>query len=376
MLARAFSKPFVLRTFNLPLKFNVRGFAAGRLRDENAPKKPMSAYNRFIKVRGTEMRIYSADKMSAQDVVRMCATEWKAMNPEQKQVYQSQAVGQEEYSKKMALYRLSDEYAEFQKKKLLAEQRKKLKEFDLPNTPKRPRNAYILFSMDVREKLKAANRLSMTELTKRIGSAWRELKEDDKAEYESQALKDKKRYTNEMKQFQESAEYREMQRKKAEYLSSLKKAPKKEIDWKTKMLDSGKAKEQQRKIYEAKAKEKKIQEQKKKERERATQAKLKFKAAELAIKKKEKVKQHKAQLKFMEKELKTMLAIAEKAKKQMQNEKLEVKQKQRTIKSSLSKGKVTGDDKVWKVNGNVSGDEKVWKVNSEAVNAYTKSRSD
>lgn len=302
------------------------------------------------------MRISTVEKLSAQDVFRMCAAEWKKMNPEQKQVYQAQAVGQEEYTKKMAAYRQSDEYAQFLKKKLLADKRKKLKEFELPGAPKRPRSAYIYFSMDKRKKVKAANPFfSVTQVTELIGAAWREINEVDKAVFEGLALNDKTRYTEEMKKYQETAKYRQMQSKKTEYLRSLKKTPKTKIDEKAndkknkKELDSKNAKEKQRKISEAKAK-KKIADQKKKEKERAMKAKLKLKAAEKAKKEKEKVKQHKAKLSAMEKELKTMLADAEKAKKKMQSVKFEVKKKQQTVKSSSNKGRESEKQKVSKVN--------------------------
>jgi len=139
MLARLSRKTF-LRTSYLPLSFNVRGFAARRLRDENAPERPLSGYSLFMKARAPEVRKQSFGNLRPQAAFRNCADEWSAMSPEQKQSWNAQVTGKEEYAKQMVKYRQSDEYAEFKKKKALADKREKLKELNLP-APKRPLSA-------------------------------------------------------------------------------------------------------------------------------------------------------------------------------------------------------------------------------------------
>jgi len=77
--------------------FNTRRLSAARLRDINAPKKPPSAYNIFMRERATAMRQQTLENLSSPDVFRNCAAVWRAMSQEEKEVYNSQVVGMEEY---------------------------------------------------------------------------------------------------------------------------------------------------------------------------------------------------------------------------------------------------------------------------------------
>ena len=63
-----------------------------------------------------------------------------------------------------------------------------------PNKPKRPLSAYMFFSQDWRERIKAENpEAGFGEVGKLLGAKWKELDEDEKKPYVEQAAKDKER---------------------------------------------------------------------------------------------------------------------------------------------------------------------------------------
>ncbi len=68
-----------------------------------------------------------------------------------------------------------------------------------PNAPKKPMTAFMLFSNEMRSKLKEENPdLSFGDLAKLVGQKYKELSSDQMAIYEVKVKKDKERYNNEM----------------------------------------------------------------------------------------------------------------------------------------------------------------------------------
>ncbi|CAG2065765.1 unnamed protein product, partial [Timema podura] len=71
------------------------------------------------------------------------------------------------------------------------------------NKPKRPATAFMVFLNANREKIKSENPgISITEVSKKGGEMWRELK--DKSEWESKVQKLKNDYVEAMKEYKES----------------------------------------------------------------------------------------------------------------------------------------------------------------------------
>ncbi|EPS94592.1 hypothetical protein FOMPIDRAFT_1026139 [Fomitopsis schrenkii] len=67
------------------------------------------------------------------------------------------------------------------------------------NAPKRPLSAYMFFSSDWRERVKAENPdASFGEIGKLLGAKWKELDESEKKPYVEQAAKDKSRHEKEV----------------------------------------------------------------------------------------------------------------------------------------------------------------------------------
>jgi len=67
------------------------------------------------------------------------------------------------------------------------------------NAPKGAKGSYILFGMDKRPEILAANPgVAITEVAKLIGAAWKLISDEDKAMYNEKAQEDKERYKKEM----------------------------------------------------------------------------------------------------------------------------------------------------------------------------------
>jgi len=63
-----------------------------------------------------------------------------------------------------------------------------------PNAPKRPLSAYMFFSQDWRERIKAENPdAGFGEIGKLLGAKWKEMDDEDKKPYNEQAAADKVR---------------------------------------------------------------------------------------------------------------------------------------------------------------------------------------
>jgi len=88
-----------------------------------------------------------------------------------------------------------------------------------PNAPERPPSAYVLFSNQVREDLKAEN-LSFTEMAKVVGEKWQQLNTDGREPYETEASDMKDAYNAKLIDYKKTPEYKEY----AEYLTNFKAA--------------------------------------------------------------------------------------------------------------------------------------------------------
>jgi len=86
------------------------------------------------------------------------------------------------------------------------QRKKKLTEFleSMPKSlrPKRPRSAYLLWSMQRRPEFKEENPdLNFRTLGQGLGQEWRGMSAEDRAPYQAMVLKDKQRYQHEMQKW-------------------------------------------------------------------------------------------------------------------------------------------------------------------------------
>jgi hypothetical protein len=72
-----------------------------------------------------------------------------------------------------------------------------------PNAPKRPLSAYMFFSQDWRERIKAENPdAGFGEVGKLLGKKWKCLEDEDKKPYLEQAVRDKARAEQEKSEYE------------------------------------------------------------------------------------------------------------------------------------------------------------------------------
>lgn len=86
------------------------------LKDENAPKLPISAYVRFLNERREQIRNDNAG-LSYLEITKMLSAEWKEMEAQDKEVYSIEAEKEkEQYQKDLDAYHKTDVYKNFIKK--------------------------------------------------------------------------------------------------------------------------------------------------------------------------------------------------------------------------------------------------------------------
>lgn len=248
----------------------------------------------------------SEEHLTLSDLSRACASEWRTLSQYVKQQYHDQVKGwADKYKKAIKEYEQTEEYTKFQKQKAAHYKSEKLKQFDLKGAPKRPRSAYIFYTMDVREKFKEENpHASAPDMIKVLAESWKNLPHEETAVYIEKAKWDKVRYEEEMEVHQNSAEYKENKSKKEEYLANLEKnspkAKEKEKFAKAKAREIVAVEKAREKAAKAKAKAKAREEKakqksaKEKANAKAAEAKAKEKAAEAKAKEKAREVQMKA----------------------------------------------------------------------------------
>merc|ERR1712025_1345715 len=137
----------------------------------------------------------------------------------------------EKYKKKMAAYKKTRKYKEFQ---LLKKAKKVAKKPKDKNQPKRPMSAFMFFSNDMRPKVQAE--LGTTDfgpVAKKVSEMWKALDESARAKYDAENAKAKEKYQEELEKYKKSSEYAQYQEKLATWTQKYKdskksvKAPKK-----------------------------------------------------------------------------------------------------------------------------------------------------
>lgn len=191
---------------------------AKKLKDLNKPKKPLTAYFRYLKANREKVKTENPGIKPAQ-LTKLCGGMWTALTPEERKPFMDEAQGENDVWKvKWEEYKKTPEFAEFQIKKTAqnAEQKKldKKRKRRMPkdkNAPKKVPTAFFLYSASVREEVKLTmpenERNKVTLITKKIGGMWRGLPEETKTLWKSKGETLKVAYREKLAEYKESAEY-------------------------------------------------------------------------------------------------------------------------------------------------------------------------
>merc|ERR1711861_98638 len=130
-------------------------------------------------------------------VTPLLSARWTALSEEEKAPFNNKAGKEmEKYKKKMAAYKKTRKYKEFQ---LLKKAKKVAKKPKDKNQPKRPMSAFMFFSNDMRPKVQAE--LGTTDfgpVAKKVSEMWKALDESARAKYDAKNAKAKAKYEKEL----------------------------------------------------------------------------------------------------------------------------------------------------------------------------------
>jgi len=180
------------------------------MKDSNAPKRPLSGYMRYSQ--SIRAQVQAETGLTGIHVAPHFSAAWKALSEEEREVYNGKA--QKEmlrWKKKFAAYKKTRKYAEFQAKKKAKKLRSR-KPKD-KNAPKRPSSAYILFSTDVREDVKAdlGDDATFATIASTISNMWNGLTEHEKAHYQRQNEKAKAKYAKTLAKYRTTRKFAQFQ---------------------------------------------------------------------------------------------------------------------------------------------------------------------
>ncbi|NXX56731.1 TFAM factor, partial [Scopus umbretta] len=173
---------------------------------EERPKRPLTAYFRFLKENRSAFRQKNPE-MSNVELVKRIAGAWKELPASQKQVYEeARKADWQRYEEQLATYKA--QLTPAQAAALKEERRKRLakrrsfrakRELTVLGKPKRPRSGFNIF---VSENFQESEGLSPMGKMKQLFDTWRKLSGSQKQPYLQLAEDDKVRYENEMKSWE------------------------------------------------------------------------------------------------------------------------------------------------------------------------------
>ena len=147
-------------------------------RDPNRPKRATIAFMFFSNEQRPRV-LQSSPQMHLSEVSKVLGAEWRGMDEAAKAPYEAKAAADKKrYEQEMQAY-------------------------TPPYKPKRPRPAFMFFSVERRAVLQKQHpSLDFYEISKLLGAEWRQMNETDRAPYQTKADMDKLRYEQEMTQYE------------------------------------------------------------------------------------------------------------------------------------------------------------------------------
>ncbi|NXD78355.1 TFAM factor, partial [Halcyon senegalensis] len=173
---------------------------------DERPKRPLSAYFRFVKENHSAFKQKNPE-VKSMDLVKKIADAWKQLPASQKQVYEeARKTDWQRYKEQLAAYKA--QLTPAQAAALKEERRRRLakrrsfrvkRELTVLGKPKRPRSGFNIF---VSENFQESEGISPVAKMKHLLHAWQKMSSSQKQPYLQLAEDDKVRYENEMKSWE------------------------------------------------------------------------------------------------------------------------------------------------------------------------------
>ncbi|NWI92089.1 TFAM factor, partial [Pitta sordida] len=177
-----------------------------RISSDQRPKRPLSAYFRFMKDNRSAFREKNPE-VNNMELIKKLAGAWKALPDSQKQVYEeARKTDWQRYGEQLAVYKAQLTPAQAaalkeERRKQLAKRRllRAKRELTVLGKPKRPRSGLNIF---VSENFQESEGISPVAKLKKLFDTWQKLSPSQKQPYLQLAEDDKVRYENEMKSWE------------------------------------------------------------------------------------------------------------------------------------------------------------------------------
>jgi len=197
-----------------------------RLRDENAPKKPMTAYFRWMKKNRRRVVQSMPIGYSLKQLTGKMSKMWAALSDKEKAKWTEKSKKEMKvYEKLVAAYRHTSNYKMFLKKKQEYTISKTGKFRKDPNRPKAPSTAYFLFMADKREETKKNfPALNHKQLISKLAELWNKLSDEMKQPYANKAEETKKQWHSDVEAYEKTDKFKKYMEEKRNFIESQKAA--------------------------------------------------------------------------------------------------------------------------------------------------------
>ncbi|KAJ5067060.1 high mobility group protein dsp1 [Anaeramoeba ignava] len=167
------------------------------------PKKPKTAYLIFAATKRPQI-MENNKGIKVGEISKIIGSMWKELTEDQKKVFVDQAEKEKaDYEKNLEEYQKNHpETNDSSGDERHSRKTRKHKHRKLPPPPKKPKNAYLLYSDAIRPKIMEENKgIKVGELSKLISKTWKELKEEEKEVYTKKADELKAQFEKEIKEY-------------------------------------------------------------------------------------------------------------------------------------------------------------------------------
>jgi len=191
-----------------------------KIKDENAPKRPPSAY--FIWINDQRAAVMAKNpKAGVTEMAKIFGDMWKLVPVSTKKLYEARNEKlKKEYERDMAKYKKTASYAEHFERLTEAKIKETRKAFRQDeNAPKRPLSAYFQWMMAVGRPahLKKFPAAAVKHVAKACGEQWSSLPETQKKPYLDKFEKELKKWKTQMDKYKKTAKWRKYDAEKQEW---------------------------------------------------------------------------------------------------------------------------------------------------------------
>jgi len=181
-----------------------------RLRDANAPKKPLSAYFRWMKMNRKRVIRKMPVGYSLKQLTEKMSQIWRALPDEEKASWREKSKEEMKvYTKLVEAYKHTSNYAKFQREKQEYPVTKSDKFRKDPNRPKKSSSGYFLFMADKREETKRKfPKLDHKQVISKLGELWSNLSDEGKQPYLKKADEDKKKWVADINEYEKTDDFK------------------------------------------------------------------------------------------------------------------------------------------------------------------------